>query len=115
MGSEENKQFVRRFLDEAFSKADMGLIEAMVAPDMVNNTAPPPLRVGLEGFKTIAGMVSAAAPDQKFDILDLIAEEDKVVARVTWRGTFRGRFLGIPGTGEPFAVQHIHIFRLRDG
>jgi steroid delta-isomerase-like uncharacterized protein len=115
MGAEENKQLVRRFFADAFSKANMDLVETMVAPDMVNNTAPPQLRLGLDGFKTITRMVSAAAPDQEFEILDLIAEGDKVAARVTWRGTFEGRFIGIQGTGEPFAVQHIHIFRLRDG
>src|SRR5262249_44613941 len=64
---------------------------------------------------SITPLVSAAAPDQGFEILDLIAEGDKVAARVTWRGTFEGRFIGIQGTGKPFAVQHIHIFRLRDG
>jgi predicted ester cyclase len=49
------------------------------------------------------------------EIEDEICEGDKVVARVTMHGRHVGEFLGRAPTGEEFAVEHIHIWRLQDG
>jgi predicted ester cyclase len=57
--------------------------------------------------------------DQRYSIEDLVAVGDKVWARVTWQGTHdselrlpNGTF---PASGKPFAVEHVHIFRLAAG
>ncbi len=44
-----------------------------------------------------------------------MADGDKVVARVTSRGTHRGAFRGIPPTGKPITVRGINIFRIANG
>ena len=51
----------------------------------------------------------------RFEISDLICEDDKVVARVTVRGKHVGEFLGKQPTGKEYAVEHIHIYRIADG
>ena len=60
-------------------------------------------------------MLRTAFPDLHYDTEELIAEDDKVVARTTMRGTHTGPFLGIPPTGRRFEQQQIHILRFVDG
>ena len=43
---------------------------------------------------------------------DLIAEDDKVVARWSVRGTQLGTFQGLPPSGRQMAVTGINIFRV---
>lgn len=48
-------------------------------------------------------------------IEELIAEEDKVVFRVTGHGTHRGDFMGAPATGRRVSIAGIDIVRLEGG
>jgi predicted ester cyclase len=48
------------------------------------------------------------------DVEDLIASEDKVVARVKATATHQGEFMGIPPTGKAVAIQLIDITRFDD-
>lgn len=54
-------------------------------------------------------------PDIQFTLVDLLAAEDKVVARFMARGTQTGMFQGIPATGRAAAVSGIAIYRLASG
>ena len=47
-------------------------------------------------------------------IEDVIAEDDRVVVRLTSRATHAGEFMGRPASGRSYAVPEIHIFRIRD-
>ena len=60
-------------------------------------------------------MYLTAFPDLHFTVEDLIAEGDKVVARLTVRGTQQGAFMGIPPTGKHVTVTGIDINRLAGG
>lgn len=48
-------------------------------------------------------------------IEDQIAEGDKVVSRLTIRGTHKGEFMGIPPSGRQFTVELIDIHRISGG
>jgi hypothetical protein len=49
--SEQNKQVVRRVLDELFDKADLDAADELIHPDFVNHEAPPDNPQGPEGLK----------------------------------------------------------------
>jgi predicted ester cyclase len=51
----------------------------------------------------------AGFPDYQTIIDDLIAEDDKVVARITMSGTNTGSFMGIPPTGKHVSFTGIYI------
>jgi predicted ester cyclase len=46
---------------------------------------------------------------------DLVAEEDKVVGRITAYGKHEGELFGIPATGKDIRVTGIAIWRIRNG
>jgi predicted ester cyclase len=60
-------------------------------------------------------MFRSAFPDFKATINDIIAEGDKVVIRMTWNGTHRGEFMGIPPTGKRVSFGVFDILRIAGG
>ena len=60
-------------------------------------------------------MLRSAFPDFKATIEHLIAEGDKVVLHMTWTGTQKGEFMGIPPTGKSISINVIDIVRIADG
>ena len=48
-------------------------------------------------------------------VRSIVAEEDLVAARLTWRGTHQGEFMGIPGTGNAIELSGMDFVRFRDG
>jgi steroid delta-isomerase-like uncharacterized protein len=114
MSTEDNKIAVRRF-NEAFNAGDLDGVAAVFAPNAVvhNSGAPDPLTV--EGFKQFGGVFLTAFPGGKLTIEDLIVEGDKVVSRVTFRGTHKGDLMGIPATGKPVTVSAMIIDQFADG
>jgi predicted ester cyclase len=55
-------------------------------------------------------------PDFHMDVLDVIAEDDKVMGYFTCSGTHRGEWRGHPPTGRRFeAVDEVYVFRVEEG
>jgi predicted ester cyclase len=59
--------------------------------------------------------VSGGIPDLNARIDDLVAEGDKVYARLTVMGTNTGRFFGAPPTGRSYEVSMFDYARSEDG
>ena len=55
---------------------------------------------------------AVAFPDVSRRIDELVAEQDKVVARLTVRGTHMGEFSGVAPTGRAVQVSAIVIYRV---
>src|SRR5439155_9576915 len=110
-----NKASMRRFYDEVFNKKNRAAIDEFIDSNHVDHAAPPGTPGGLEGAKQTLTMYLTAFPDLHFTVEDLIAEGDKVVARLTVRGTQQGAFMGIPPTGKQVRVTAIDINRIVGG
>ena len=115
MSLEANKELVRRY-QEAHNINNLDALNALVAADLIAHSLMPGVPAGLEGSKQVHQMAVSAFPDFHADIEDLIAEGDKVVARMTFRGTHTGGpFMGIPPSGRSFAFSATSIFRISNG
>jgi steroid delta-isomerase-like uncharacterized protein len=115
MSTDANKDLVRRY-QEAHNTNNLAALDAIVAADLISHSLMPGVPPGLEGGKLVHGVAVAAFPDFRADIEDLIAEGDKVVARMTFRGTHTGgEFMGIPPSGRSFAFTATAIFRIAGG
>jgi predicted ester cyclase len=68
-----------------------------------------------EGVKSLFAMYHSAFSNLETTIEDLIAEGDKVVARVRMKGTHTGDFWGVPPTGRWVNLTAIYIVRIADG
>ena len=116
--SEENKAIARRVY-EVIATGDLDGAEEIVDADAPDNERPPgaehPQSKLIETSRHFAAEVRAAFPDMRITVEDMIAEGDRVSARVTMRGTHQGEFQGIAPTGKRVQVKTIDIFRIADG
>ncbi len=114
--SEENKAIARRVY-EIISTGDFERAEEIVdasAPDneLLPDDSPTKL---IETFEETFSEAREAFPDMRVTVEDMIAEGDRVAARVTMRGTHLGEFMGVAPTGKPVEVRAIDMFRIANG
>ena len=115
---EENKALIRRSWREASTRGLPVVMEEFLAPDVVSH--PPagasaePIR-GLDAFKQFIAAQFGAFSDMAFTVGDLIAEGDRVAARVTTRGTHAGELMGLPPTGRRVEWSGISMTRHAEG
>jgi predicted ester cyclase len=79
MSLEENKALVRRFVD-AYNNRNLDVFAELLAPNYFDHTS----HVDREGLKQLINMAIIAFPDFHETIHDIIAEGDKVWARITF-------------------------------
>jgi len=115
MSTTENKANARRIPLEAFNTGNPAVFDEVVVADVVDHLPPPGLPPGRESYKQFVLMLRAAFPDFQYTLDDEIAEKDRIVHRITARGTHKGEFLGIPPTGKHVTWSEIHILSMVDG
>jgi steroid delta-isomerase-like uncharacterized protein len=113
--TEQNKQVVRRFIEEVQNEKNWDAFDELHQPDFVNLSAPPGMPNDLAGGRMFLGAFLNAFPDSQFAVDDMIAEGDRVVTKKTFTGTHTAEFMGIPATGKPVKITFVDILRLRDG
>ena len=89
MTFDEMKDFVRNHFEEFVNRKNLEIADRNFAPEFVDHGAdvPPGLPPGPAGAKQYVGGAYKKFPDIHVEILDLIAEEDRVVVRNHWTGT----------------------------
>jgi predicted ester cyclase len=98
------KSVVRRLIDEVMNAGQLDVIDEIYTPELA-----PAARRWITPFRE-------SFPDVRMDIVDLIAEGDKVVGRFHCSGTNLGPLRGNPPTGRRFErVDEVYIFRIVDG
>jgi predicted ester cyclase len=112
---EENMALARRFF-EARVKTDLDALDKMLAPDFVSHTAAPGQQLDRESYMRHAAESVSAFSDVRFVMEDQVAAGDKVVSRISGRGTHvRSELLGTTPTGTEIASIAIFIHRISEG
>jgi steroid delta-isomerase-like uncharacterized protein len=114
MSLDENKAIVRRYQD-IYNNNSLHELDQVVAFDVLTPKIMPNMPSGLEGAKAVHQKTLVGMPDFRTEIQDLVAEGDKVVARVLMTGTHTGDFYGIPATGKRVEFTGMYIARIADG
>jgi len=115
MSAEQNKMVIQRWFNEVINKNNMALAEELIDTNYTNHFLPPTAGKGPNAEKQIMVMFFSAFPDLEGTIDDLFAEGDKVSARIIWRGSNTGSFMGMPPTGKQVVFASNNIFRVANG
>ena len=116
MSATDNKAIVSRYREEVWNEGNLDAVDDYIASNYVRHDPGLPEEVsGPEAVKGLVSMYRAAFPDLHLTLEDMFAEGDKVVQRLTGRGTHQGELMGIPPIGKQVTVTMIEIFRLVEG
>ena len=118
MSSIDNKKLIHRLYDEAINRHDAIAAAAFYAVDAKNHGR----LVGRSGMKAVFDTLFSTFPDFNYRIDEITAGDDRVVCKVTMRGThlgepilshaFGGMLNGVAPTGKRVEVLQFHSFRI---
>jgi predicted ester cyclase len=104
MSLESNKDLVRRLVEVGVNQRDLGVLDEVATGEIAAAAC------------RWVGPFRESFPDFRMEIVDLIAEGEKVVAHFKCSGTHNGEWRGRPATGRRFeGVDEIYVFRIEDG
>ena len=102
MSAEENKATVRRLL-EAINTQDYDLYDQLMTPELAKQA------------KDTVHWIYATFEGHHLDIVDMVAEGDKVMTRITTRGGHSSEFEGVPPTGKQWTNKGFVYDRFENG
>ena len=103
MAATENQDVVRRFITEVLMGGQFDRVDELLSPSYVNRA----FGADLPAFKGMLAGLAAALPERRFDIEELIADGNAVVARYTSE-------LRVAG-GKTVSMRGLTYYRLVDG
>jgi steroid delta-isomerase-like uncharacterized protein len=111
---EQNKKLIIRLIEE-MDKGNFDIFDELSSDDYVCHFSWIPEPLNREARKQFMKATMVSFPDFNHTIEDVIAQGDKVVLRLTNRGTHEGAFRGIPPTGKEIEYTAIFIGQFVDG
>ena len=115
----QNAALVRDYWEQVYNSHDPDRVAAFLADDFVRHDPglPEEHQAGLADDIARTTAQLAEFPDLHVSVDDLITNGDKVVARLTWRGTQRAPLApwGAPATGRPAEFASVSIVRIACG
>jgi predicted ester cyclase len=111
MSTNENKQLIERLLD-AHERSDPAGVREVLSPKLQWHVAGAPRVMGREDYMKGLEQGHAAFSDLKLTVDDLIAEGDRVAARLTIEMHHTGDFLDLPPTGRSVTFSSAWFYRI---
>lgn len=109
--TDANKQIVRDYFT-AFLKADNDWWTKHIDANFRRHDPGLPFEViGPQGVKKLADALLPGIPDMELPIEDLVAEGEKVLARLRVKGTHDGDLMGVPATGKKIDIGVMDLFQ----
>jgi predicted ester cyclase len=113
MTPEANTEVFRRVIEEGFNKGNLDALNDCFPPTYTEHQFDLPST--LEEFKGSIRFLRETFSPFGLTIEDMVADGDKVWARMTGRGTDSKGFMGRPPTARSFAITVIDICRFERG
>ena len=120
MSAELNKAIVRRFVEEVWNKRNLGIADEIFAADCVTHQLQSGSGIDSsprdpETLKKHVAEWLVSFPDLRFNVEQMVADNDRVVSQILMTGTHTGVWLGISPTGNHVNLRMITIHRIADG
>ena len=113
---ETNKAIFHRWFTSAWNAGDYDVADEIIAPTMlVHGAGGQPVEMGPAGLKGLISTWRTSFPDGHMDVDGVIAQGDLVAALLTWRGTQKADFYGVPASGASVVCTSVGIDRMTNG
>jgi predicted ester cyclase len=112
-----NVEIVARLWQEVFNEGALEVLPELVHEEFVNFGA---VTNGPAFLSRLINSQRSAFPDMHFTPLQVVSDEDWVITKARWTGTFKAPFdfIGLKGvapTGRSFDAESVHAFRFVNG
>ncbi|MCM3271653.1 ester cyclase [Paenibacillus elgii] len=107
---QKNIETVTAFIEAFWNESDMECIDRFLSDDYQELAYE-----SKEGLKRFAGKILESFPDKRYTVEEMIAQGDKVLVRMTVKGTHTGTFFGSAPTGNSIDVTLYRQYRVVDG
>ena len=113
---QKNKQIVRQFFEllDRHDTESMGQL-LVSSTNYSFHIGGMPSPVDWNEHKGILTGFNNAFPDLHHEIVDMVAEREKVAIRLNVTGTHKGEFQGIPPTGKKLSLYEMGFITIIDG
>ena len=115
MSIEDNKNLIRKYIEEVVNTGNVDVIEKYVSSNYAEIHEGKRHVVGIEGAKEHIIEVRQTYPDLKLTVDRQIAEGDWVATCITARGTHKGSWLGIKPTNKQVCFTGVNIEKVENG
>jgi len=112
MSTEQNQTAFHQVITEAFNNGNFDVLYEHFCTNFIEHQFG--LHPTIEGLKGDIQFLRTAFPDLSLTIEDMVADGDKVWARMVARGTNLGGFMG-PPNGKSFEATVFDMCRFEDG
>jgi steroid delta-isomerase-like uncharacterized protein len=104
------KELIDRYYNQLWNRWDDSAIDELIEPAFVFRGSLGTTVHGLAEFRMYVARVRAAFPDFHNQIEELVGEDTRVAARLTYTGSHRGDIWGFPATNEKIQYGGMAIF-----
>ena len=112
MGVEENKEIVRQYIDAVFNNPDYARAKELIHEEIFGEGGEiQEFEANVKNFLAQGEKIT----DGRNDLLEMIAEGDKVVAVSMVSGTDVGGYFSNPPTNKKYEAKVTAIYTLKDG
>ncbi|GLZ46952.1 hypothetical protein Acsp06_31370 [Actinomycetospora sp. NBRC 106375] len=98
----------------SFEADEIERIGELVTEDFVDHGAPPWMPPGRASYVNTMRWLKDVLKI-RYEVHETLAQGDWFAARATVHGVATSEHLGFPATGRPYAMETMHLYRVRDG
>ena len=113
--TDEIREKVRELFGEVFPSNDVERVTEFVHPDVFDHSSPPGAPQGIDDVKRTIHWLNSVFSDLRWEIHQIIVEDDLAAVYCTLHGRQTGDLMGIPPTGRQIKQPYVQIFRFKDG
>ena len=110
-----NRRLIERYYNELWNGWDFDLLDRFIDPTIKFHGSVGVSVESLDGFRDYMNLIRAAFPDFHNSVEELVVENDRVAARLTYRGTHQGTIFGVAPTGRLITYAGLALFRIARG
>ncbi|MGO4789123.1 ester cyclase [Paenibacillus sp. 2KB_20] len=105
-----NVETVNQFIEAFWNHSELESVDRFLTDDYQELSYQ-----SKEGLKKFAATILEAFPDKRYTVEEIIGQGDKVLVRMTVKGTHQGMFFGTAPTGNTIDVTLYRQYRVVDG
>lgn len=107
---QKNVETVNQFIEAFWNQSELDSVDQFLSNDYQELSYQ-----SKEGLKKFAATILEAFPDKQYTVEEIIGQGDKVLVRMTVKGTHQGMFFGTAPTGNTIDVTLYRQYRVEDG